>query len=203
MGFPMHLELKTGPTVEPVSLAEAKLHARVDATDEDTLIAQMIAAAVAKIDGADGELGRALITQSWFLRLDGFPRGGNRGIKVPLPPLQSVTVISYVDTNGADQVLDSSAYQVVGKNQAQPGSIVEAHGRSWPSTRCQPEAVRVEFVAGYGGTADAVPADIRLALLQIVAHWYVHRESVVGRAMAELPDSAAAIIDRRRVWSFG
>lgn len=52
----------TAPTIEPITLAIAKAHLRVTHTAEDTLIPIYISAAVSKLDGKDGLLGRAMVT---------------------------------------------------------------------------------------------------------------------------------------------
>ncbi len=69
----MPLILTAGPSVEPVSLAEAKAHCRVDGTAEDTLIASLIVAARMHVERA---LDAALIAQGWSLYLDGWPDRG-------------------------------------------------------------------------------------------------------------------------------
>jgi hypothetical protein len=62
--------LVTPPTSSPVTLAEAKLHCRVDHADEDTLIDALIAAAVGYLDGWRGVLGRAIMPQTWSVAVD-------------------------------------------------------------------------------------------------------------------------------------
>ena len=66
----MSLQLVTPPTGEPVSLAEAKLHLRVDVDDDDALIGSIISAAR---QAAETLTGRQLITSRWKLVLDAFP----------------------------------------------------------------------------------------------------------------------------------
>lgn len=164
-------------------------------------------AAEAYLDGPGGVLGRALVTQTWRLDLNGFPSGGRYvpgmghvdcgAIVLPLPPLQSVSSITFVDTNGDTQTLATSVYQVVNR-QRQPSMIVEAYGQSWPSTRDIYHSVSVTFIAGYGAAAD-VPSDIARAIELLVGDMDKHRSSsVVGRAVAELP-ALGRLIDKYRV----
>ena len=68
----MPLVLTSGPAVEPVTLAEAKAHLRVDGTAEDTLIASLIITSRLHLEAAPG---LALITQSWSWFLDAWPPG--------------------------------------------------------------------------------------------------------------------------------
>ncbi len=181
----MTLTLVTGSSSEPVSLDQAKQHLRVDHSDEDELIASLITSASRKLDGRDGELSRALISQTWALSLGRFPAE----ISLPLPPCQSVTSIAYVDENGVAQTLDAANYTLVGAGGSGPASIVPSWGNAWPSTRDVPEAVTVTFVAGYGDDPLDVPEPIRTAIKMIVAHLYEHREAVISATgfVKELP----------------
>ncbi|HEY0282981.1 MAG TPA: head-tail connector protein, partial [Rhizomicrobium sp.] len=84
----MSLTLVTPPAAEPVTLAEAKAHLKVDTSADDALITSLIVAARAR---AEWHSGCAFVTQSWTLWLDAWPRNGL--VEIPLPPLQSVTQV--------------------------------------------------------------------------------------------------------------
>lgn len=96
-----------------------------------------------------------LVTQTWDLHLDNFP---GWEMHIPNPPLQSVSSITYVDTDGTTQTLAADQYLVDTKSQ--PGRITPAFGLTWPTTRAQTNAVTVRFVAGHGAAA-AVPENIK------------------------------------------
>src|SRR5690348_16556758 len=99
----MSLRLIADPATEPVSLAEAKAHLRVTASDEDALISALI---IAAREAAEHELGRALITQTWEKTLDLFPDA----IELTNPPVQSVASVQYLDIDGVEQTLSSVSY---------------------------------------------------------------------------------------------
>ena len=74
------------PASEPLALADAKAHCRVDHTDDDALITALI---VAAREQAEHETGRALVTQTWELVHDAFPEA----FVLRKPPVASVTSI--------------------------------------------------------------------------------------------------------------
>jgi len=186
------IEQSIAPTIEPVSIADMKDHARVETAADDTLIAYYVRAARQIIEEWSG---RQLITATWKLYLDAFPA---QEILVPRPPLQSVSSISYVDTNGDDQPWDSNSYRVDTKSE--PGRITEAYGESWPSPRNVANAVTVTCAAGYGDNRHDVPGPIRQALMLFVGHLYEHRESVTTEGVPrEMPFTVRALIGPYRV----
>lgn len=168
----MALTLFTAPIAEPVTRQEAKDFARITTTADDTLVDALIVAARRQIEQLTR---RVLVTQTWDLTLDAFP-DGNEQIEVPLPPLQSVTSISYTDTDGVGQTVLVADYVVDAKSE--PGRIVPAFGKTWPSTRDIVNAVAVRFVAGFG-LAVAVPESLKTAVKALVAALYEHRETVM------------------------
>lgn len=184
--MPLTLNLTTAPTVEPVTTSEAFAHMRLSDESELTLVQSLITAARQHVESLTE---RALITQTWTLKLDEFPCWE---IKVPRPNLIAVSSITYVDTAGATQTLSSANYLVDASSM--PGRITPAYGMSWPSTRCQNNAVTITFTAGYGAAA-AVPQALKLAILQLVAHWFEFREPVIsGTIVANVPITVDRLI---------
>jgi len=172
----MSLTLTTAPASDIITLTEAKAQVRDDGVAEDALIQTYISAAGAYLDGVDGVLGRALVTQVWELKLDAFPVNA---LRLPLPPLQVVNSVSYVDPAGANQTVAS--FQTYFRNGI--GFIRPDPGASWPATKVQENAVTVQFTAGYGAAA-AVPASIRLAALMLIASAVKNREAEIAASMA-------------------
>jgi uncharacterized phiE125 gp8 family phage protein len=91
------------PLVEPISLEQARAHLRIDRYDEDALIASLIAAATAHLDGWSGILGRALINQTWSQKFPRFPSRAVLGLA--LAPVQSIVSITYFDADNVEQTL--------------------------------------------------------------------------------------------------
>ena len=192
----MALTLVTAAAGEPLTLDDVKGHLKITSTDQDGEIVGWITAAR---EWAETRTGRALITQTWDLKLDGFPVDGGP-ITVPKPPLISVTSITYVDTNGVTQTWSSALYTVDAPTgpQARSGQIWPAYNESYPGTRAQVNAVTVRFVCGYGAVADLVPASIRSAMKILIATWNAPgRQSVnvgSGATVVEIPDTVDLLV---------
>jgi uncharacterized phiE125 gp8 family phage protein len=182
----MNLKTITGPSTEPVTLAEAKLHLRVDHADEDTLITQHIKAARISLEQ---ECRRAFITQTLELRLNAFPA---RSFVLPRPPLQAVTAIKYVDKDGVETTVSSTTYGV--DTNAEPGIVYLKSDYYWPSVTLLPVGgFRVTYTAGWAAAAN-VPDTIKNAILLMVGTFYENREEVV--ISAGLTRIALLAVDR-------
>lgn len=198
----MALYRLTAPAETPITLAEAAAHLRLDgslspvAYPEQDLVTGLIDAATAHLDGADGILGRALVSQQWKMTANGFPAC----FQIPLPPLISIDSIKYLDGDGVERTLAADQYQVTGIGGRQPAMVEPAYGVVWPTPRAVAEAVRVTFTAGYGDAED-VPASIKAAIKLLVGHWFENREAVtIGQPPAELPRAVDALLAPYRVW---
>ena len=160
----------TAPTVEPITIVEARHQCRVDTADEDVTLDGLILSAREYVETATH---RPLLRQTWDWKLDGFPSDGGP-LTLPLPPVSSITSVTYVDTNGTTQTWSSSLYRtsLPAGPFAAAATIEPAYGESYPGTRDVSDAVIVRFVCGYGTTAATVPASLRLATKLLVSHWY-------------------------------
>lgn len=188
----MRLHLVTGPAVEPLTLAEAKTHRRVDGTAEDDLLTGMIAAARALFEE---ETGRQVITATWRLEIDRFPACFDP-IMVPKAPLQAVSAISYRDANGDSQTWAASEYEVDAYSGpfARPGRVFPKAGYSYPTTHRSPGAVSITYTAGYGAAETDVPQAVKATIKSILGDMYEEREGfITGTVVAANPAFARAL----------
>lgn len=188
----MSLTLVQAPALEPVSLALAKTHCRIDGTEFDTLLPAWITAARQR---AEHELGRALITQTWLLTLDAFPAAE---IELPKPRVLAIESVMYLDAAGAEQTLAPAAYAL--DSYTLPGWLFPTD--SWPATYDGANAVRVRFTAGYGPAAADVPSQVVAWMLLQIGAMHRHASAVaVGAAVAELPGRFVdGMLDAERVY---
>jgi uncharacterized phiE125 gp8 family phage protein len=185
----MPLQLITPPLVEPVTLEDARLHLKVDTSDDDALITRLITAARAR---AEWHTGRALNTQWWILWLDCWPQRGV--IDIPLPPLQSVASITIYAPDDSASMLDPATYQVDAVSAPARLTLKSTVSRS--DNLREIDAVAVAFTAGYGDVSDDIPAGFRAAILELIAFLYEHR----GEAPAELPIDVLALLSPFRLF---
>jgi uncharacterized phiE125 gp8 family phage protein len=188
----------TAPAIEPITLDDLKNDIKVDSdlTEDDFLIQSLITAGRRWIENTRR---RALITQTLELWLDAWPSGDT--IKVPRPPLQSVTHIKYYDTADSESAFSSGSYFVDTKTE--PGRIVLNDGEQWPDTTLRPaNGIVVRFVAGFGDDEANVPDEYRQALRLLAGHWYENRGAVAssGAVPKEVPFGVEALLWPDRVF---
>lgn len=181
--FDLHfagIKVATPPTVEPVTLTEAKTHLRVDIADDDTYITRLITMAR---EQCELEARRAFVTQTLEVRLERWP---SYQLGLPMPPLQSITSITYTDEDGTTGTVTSTDY--VAYTGVEPGRVVLKPSANWPSVNLMPgPSIVIQYVAGYG-LAAAVPQRYKQAILLLVGHMYENREAViVGTIAGALP----------------
>lgn len=178
--------------VEQLSLVEAKLHLRVDVTDDDTLITALITAAR---EFAEHYTGLALSVQTLEMSLNGFPSDNDSCIELDMPPVASITSVKYTDVAGVEQTISSAAYvlSLYGDSRR----LSPANGYYWPSTQDVSDSVRIRYIAGYA----AIPKAVKAALLLLVGHLYANRENSSTFKVEEIPLGARSLLDTVKVWS--
>lgn len=193
----MTLTLVTPPANEPLSLADAKAHLRVDHSDEDTLINALIAAAR---EDAEDFRNQSFITQTWKLTLDVWPTEPDV-IELPRGPV-SVTSVKYTDEDGNTSTFASSNY--VEDLESEPARLALKRSASWPSDTLQVvNGIEVTYVAGYGDDASDVPAAVVEALKLMIGHYYENREATItGTIISRIPLGAQHLLWKKRVKQF-
>ena len=203
--MPQYLSLSrnAGPSVEPVTVAEAKSHLRVDTSDDDTYIGTLITAAR---EWVEAYLDRTLVHTQWRMRLERFPTDSQYPIELPRPPVVSsgtatAVTITYTPSAGASTVtLDATEYRV--DRQATPGVCRPLYGQTWPSHLVDQNSTTVTWWAGYSSDGTSVPAPVKSAILMLVAHLWRNREMTAEAALSEVPMGTKALLDTIRWGSY-
>jgi uncharacterized phiE125 gp8 family phage protein len=194
----MALKLINPPATEPIALDEIENFLRISNEPDVTILTDMISAARKRVEAMTG---RQLITATWELRLDSFPGM----IKIPMPPLQSITFLKYLDTGGIEQDLTEDIDFIV-DTYSEPARITPAYGTVWPLTQSVFNAVRLIFVAGYGDNDTDIPEPIRNYMKVFIGAMYENRELM---ALSNSPsalikfDFLDGLLDEYRVYDFG
>lgn len=172
---------------EPITLTEAKAQAYVTTEDDNDLLNAMISAARKMVETRTG---RSLPTQTWDLWLDSWP--ADDVIVLPTPPAASVTHVKYYDTDGTQQTITATNYQV--DSDTEPGIIVPVKTYEWPTLYDMRNPITVRFVCGYGDPED-VPQCLKAAIKMLVHHMYEYRGPVMDEATPHIvPDTVDALI---------
>jgi uncharacterized phiE125 gp8 family phage protein len=168
------------PAAEAISLDEAKLHLRVDGSDDDEEITGFI---VAARERAEQELQRPLLPQTCEARGDAFPCGKLKLWK----DVRSVTSVQYKDDSGAVVTLPADQYRLMSREFLSPVG-------TWP----RGTEVVVTFICG-AFDADAVPSTV-IAWMKIqLGGLYENREAVTTNQRFEAPGRFAdGLLDRWR-----
>lgn len=187
------------PVVVPADIAGS--HAADDAE-----VAAAIAAVTEELDGPTGWLGRSIGPQTLELRAHTFCAW--RKFPLPCPPLIGGVVIKYLDGDEVEQTFAADQYAVLQASN----SLRLKSSAAWPTLADDLEAVRIQFQAGYNGTAVAdggtgdVPARIKQAIIVMVQdliatkaeNLFIRSEQVdgIGERQYTVSDQAGAIIQR-------
>lgn len=188
----MALTLVTAPVGLPVTVDNVKAQARITYSDaaQDELLSLYLQTAV---NYATRRLARPLMTSTWKYCCDAFPCRGP--LELPLAPATSVTHVKYVGDDGLQQVWDADEYVV--DVASEPARLCPVFGGAWPVIQPTLNAVEVQFVAGYGN-ATSVPAEIKLAVIMLAAHYWENREATADVKLLSVPFAVDAQLDLHR-----
>jgi hypothetical protein len=196
-------QVTTAPSETAVSLSDLKAFMGIISSSYDSLLTAQLSAATSQIEAY---LRRALVTQTITYQADTFPGinipwwdGVVQGspkmfdvksfIELPRPNLQSVTSFEYYDDDNALHTFSSSNYFI--DTLSVPGRIILNYGQSWPVNVRSLAALKIVYVAGYGG-ASSVPEAIKQALKMQAAYLFsAEAEPITSESIGQISFSYA------------
>ncbi|MET1113255.1 MAG: head-tail connector protein [Allosphingosinicella sp.] len=161
----------------PEAAGAAKGYLRVERSDEDALIAGLVAAAA---ELCEGFTGRALLARG-FVETMPASRAWQRLTRAPV---RAITLVEALADDGTAQPLASADY----------GIDIDSGGDGWARLTHPGEArrIRVGYQAGLATAWDELPAALRQGVTRLAAHFYIHR-AVEGPRPIEPPAAVAAL----------
>lgn len=200
-----NVKITTQPAIEPVAVFEAKAYMRVDISDDDEVIADMILAAR---ELAEQYTRRKFITTGITLTLDSWPckmnndwwdgareahvnvlNGSVDSVLLPYPPALSIASVTTYDIDNTSAVFSSSNYRL----DAVGGRLYLNSSAVLPINLRSTSAIDIVYTCGYGATPDSVPSAIKHAIKMTVAAMYDNRECF------ELPMAAKSALNPYRI----
>jgi len=170
------------PATLAVTRAQVKEFLRLDAGD--TAFDNEVDAWIAGVIGeAEAITGTRLITQTVRLRADSFADL----LALPIGPVQEIALVGYLDPGADAQIVPAERYELIGAGLAT--AIRPVPGAIWPPARPITGAIAVTAVVGYGDGQDAIPPDIRIALLRAIRGYFDDK-----------PIDLAPLLGNHRIW---
>ncbi|WP_252109057.1 MULTISPECIES: head-tail connector protein [unclassified Halomonas] len=184
-----------------LTLTRAKLHLRLATTeeeaeaytDEDVIIQGLIDAAY---QYAEHHTQAGLVTRTKTLVLDGFPAGAGK-IELPWAPVTAIESLDYITPGGNEHSLEAEALRL--DTRGIYPTLAPQWGSQWPRTTDEPECIAITATAGMEET----PADVQVALLLLIGHWYENRESVADAPLQKVPMSVDMLLGPYRIHAVG
>ncbi len=167
----MTTALITGPTIEPVTLADVKAHLRDRHRRRRPTPAGGYRRGAHPIEVATR---RALIRQTWRLYLDGWPEG--RAVPDPRFAGDPIAAVTFYDIAGVARQWGPENWRPT-MPRRRPGWSPRAER----TPALYDNGVEIDIVAGYGVSSIDVPAPLRQAVMVLVASWYERRGMVGAR----------------------
>lgn len=200
-----HLKLITAPSVEPLTTTEAKDFARIGTTADDTLVDNLVKAARLQVEHY---LGRSLVNTVWDLFIDAAPQPADRRsftsdvypvyglpaiVELSRSPVSAVASVNVTNDAGTESAVATTVYYT--DLNREPARVILKEDQSWPDHRDHGSSMRIRYTAGYGSAASDIPEAIRVAIRQLVATYYEHREQIiVGTISSKLPTIVEALL---------
>jgi len=186
----MKYAVTTAPTVEPVTLADVKIHLHTvagDTSEDAAILTPLISAAR---EYCENVTGRALAAQT----IKAYPDAWGT-LRLLRPPITTITSIKYYDVDDVVYTLAATEYAV----DAIDGAITILEEPATELREVNP--IVIEYTAGYA-SGNACPMAIRQAMLLLIGHWYTNREAVSMSTSSEVAITVKTLLGQYKVWWF-
>lgn len=193
----MNVTRTTEPTVEPVTIDEAKAHLRLIDFDEDNAYVTTLISVARR--AVEDMIGRALIdttftqTAAAWQTCTELLRGNGH----------TVESLTYDDADNAEQTVSADDYELAPFADG-CAALYLRDTFTDPELYDQPGAgrIRIEFTAGYGSAATDVPQPLKQAVLYMITHLYDNRAPVgVNVNLNKMPFTVEALCGPYKIFN--
>lgn len=191
----MSLRVIAYPTVEPITIEEARDHLNLVPYGsppehwKDSAILRQLPTARRY---CEQYLGFSVAQKTLELALDAFP---SDEIELPMGPVLSIESVKYIDEDGDEQTMDESGYVLDNSEQAW---LLPAD--TWPATKSVINAMKIRYLVGHSAPGDSpqeYPVDpmIRSAILLVLGSLMNQPEDSSEVKQENIPLGVAALLD--------
>ncbi len=188
----MALVITEAPASELLSVEDAKRHLRVMSGDLDDEIASLVRAARDYCERFTQRTLRTTVTRTKTLS-----QWWCKDIKLPWPPLLTVSGITYYDSDNASQTLGTGNYKVETSTDG-GGRVIWATNATIPALYAREDAVTITFTAGYASldstTAPLPPVALQAMKTKLTELWGAGSENEI-KAAKECTDRLLGLVD--------
>lgn len=194
------LKIDTKATLKLVTVTECKNFLRVDFTDDDNYISDLIDMAMESIEKY---CNISIYEQTLIQQCDLWDETFNL-LRSPIQNSGDLTIehIKYYDENNNFVVWNSTNYNV-DKNISPARIYLADESDSYPTLSNRIYPIEVKYKSG----ADAVnsaPKMLKQACLLIIGQFYENRQPyIVGRSVSEIPMTVRYLLDPHKTQTFG
>ena len=184
------------PHSEPITLAQASDHLRVDSTDDQSYISDLISVAREYFDSVTG---RASAETTYLLTAESWGGLFNCPSTYEIPifrtPLASVSSVQYYAPDATTlTTMATTDYRVV--TGAEPGRIQLVS--SPPSVDDRIDAIQITFIAGN----NCPPAMSKHAIKMLTANYYDQRAPIAFASTTEIPYTLKSLIENQKIGGY-